>query len=166
MPLAAGNLRDLERKQLVIDIEQGRRDMWQATLGLSINQSGSDPQITAQYFIYALEANKNLIAWSAGRAGASAAEYTAKLKDRDDSVRRAKALYADGKFEDLRVMASAAARATVEQLPADDIRFFAVLDNARAWEKRWYWSFLVAYVVGSCLLGADTLLRYVIRRDR
>jgi hypothetical protein len=166
MPLASGNLRDLERKQLVIDIEQTRRDMWQAALGLSISQTGSDPKIVAQYFIYTLEANKNLIAWSAGRAGADLAEYTAKISDRDESVRRARALYASGKFEDLRLMASAAARETVVQLPADDTRFFALLDDARAREKKWYWAFLGAYVVGSCLLGTDVLIRYWLRRTR
>ncbi len=164
MPLASGNLRALERKQLVIDIEQTRRDMWQAALGLSMSQTGSDPKIAAQYFFYTLEANKNLMALSAGRAGADHAEYTAKINERNESVRRARALYAGGRFEDLRLMASAAARETVVQLPADDTRFFTLLNAARAQEKRWYWAFLAAYVVGSCLLGTDALIRYSTRR--
>lgn len=82
-------------------------------------------------------------------------------------MQQANLLLASGKLDQLEALAVSSGIETVLLLPEDDQRFFAAINAARAGEKVWNIVFLVAYAVGTLMVGVDALKqRRAIRLSR
>lgn len=148
----------LERSQLVIDLEQTRRDYWLVLYESETSKAEANQRVLGLALENLLEANGNLLVWSSGRTMSSGTDYQQALDARNRTRTEAQQLRQSGDIQGLSALAARTSIATAIQMPLTDQRFFAAVDKVEERQKRWTQVFIWSYVCAS-LLFAGAYLR-------
>lgn len=150
----------LARSQLAIDVAEVRMEHWLAILLAEQRKPSPDPEILKAVTFKFIVAFSNLEAWAAVRTMEDAMASEMVLSSKNKYHEQARNLWKASDLDGLTRLANkliAVAR-NVEQSVDLNARFLKLYDQVRRDEAFWDKVYLLAYVIGSLLLGVAYLL--------